>query len=123
MYRIQTPILAIAGNDDVQCGEEAVLRTLDAVGSVRKRYVMVGGVQEEEGRTYGHLDLLLGERAKEDVFSHVVQWVQEADSGVWERRGERREGREEEEGGEEEEVVVEVDERRLSWSSWMSVGL
>jgi len=120
MHRIQTPMLAIAGNDDVQCGEEAVLRTLDAVGSVRKRYVMVGGVQEEEGRTYGHLDLLLGERAKEDVFGHVVAWVHEANSGVWETRRVREVEEEEEK---EEEDVVEVDERRFSGSSCMSVGL
>ncbi len=121
MHKIQTPILAIAGNNDVQCGEEAVLRTLDAVGSARKRYVMVGGVQEEEGRTYGHLDLLLGERAKDDVFCHIVAWVQEADSGVWERRKVREE--EEERGKEEEEEVVEVDERRFSESSCISIGL
>ncbi|KAM3576918.1 hypothetical protein VYU27_001283 [Nannochloropsis oceanica] len=120
MHKIQTPILAIAGNNDVQCGEEAVLRTLDAVGSARKRYVLVGGVQEEEGRTYGHLDLLLGERAKEDVFCHIVSWVQEADSGVWERRVKRE--KEEEGEEEEEEEVVEVDERRFS-ESCRSIGL
>ncbi len=113
MHKVRTPVLAIAGNDDVQCGEAAVMKMLDALGSVRKRFVKVGGAHETTGRTYGHMDLLLSPTAKEDVFPHVCAWLQEADSDLW--------GKLQEEEVEEKEEEATPKERRSS--SIMSVGL
>lgn len=114
MHKVRTPVLAIAGNDDVQCGEAAVMRMLDALGSVRKRFVKVGGAHETTGRTYGHMDLLLSPTAKEDVFPHVCAWLQEADSDLWGKL-------QEEDEVEEKEEEATANNRRSS--SIMSVGL
>ena len=105
MPKVLTPVMAIAGNHDVQCGEEAILRTLQALGSVRKRFVKVG----DENVKYGHMDLLLGATARQDVFHYVSEWLKEADSGTWEQA----EQEEEEEGKRVAEAITMKEEERV----------
>lgn len=81
--RVRTPVLAICGDRDVQCGEAAVLRMMGALGSARRRFVMVGSRGEGGAQSYGHMDLLLKESAAVDVFRFVCEWIAEAEAGGW----------------------------------------
>ena len=123
MHRVRTPVLAIAGNKDLQCGEDAVLRTLEALGSARKRFVQVGSSSDatveasplSSSSSYGHMDLLLGAKAHVDVFPLVAAWLEEADreGSRWARAGtdagEEKEA-EEDRGGRLSEAEMEEED-------------
>lgn len=81
--RVKTPVLAICGDRDVHCGEAAVLRMMGALGSVRRRFVMVGSRGEGGTPSYGHMDLLLKDSAAVDVFGYVCDWIAAAEAGGW----------------------------------------
>jgi pimeloyl-ACP methyl ester carboxylesterase len=112
MGRVRTPVLALCGDKDVQCGQGAVLRLLEALGSVRRRFVLVGGGGGGGGNgdddgdrkppSYGHMDLLLKESAAVDVYPYVCEWVAAAEAGGWGWGSE--EPREGEKEGEAEEM-------------------
>ena len=73
-----TPVLSIAGTRDPQCPPDAARRTLEAVGSPR-RALQVFGREHGHVDHYGHFDLLIGRRAKEEVFGHLDRWIDESD--------------------------------------------
>jgi len=73
-----TPVLALAGDRDPQCPPDAARRTLEAVGSKDKKLV-VFGPNEGHGDHYGHFDLLIGRRAKEEVFPHIDGFLDDHD--------------------------------------------
>lgn len=74
-----TPVLSIAGDRDPQCPPEAARRTLEAVGSAR-RELLVFGPDHGHMDHYGHFDLLMGRRAKKEVWTHIDEWVDESDA-------------------------------------------
>ncbi len=74
------PVLSIAGEKDPQCPPEAAKRTLDAVGS-KRRELRVFGKTHGHADHYGHFDLLMGHRAKDEVFTLIDRWVDEHDAG------------------------------------------
>jgi hypothetical protein len=70
------PTLLLAADRDRQCPVEACRRTYArlAQGCPRHRLVVFGkeaGQQEH----YGHFDLLLGERAADEVFPEIANWL------------------------------------------------
>jgi polyhydroxyalkanoate synthase len=73
MARIRTPILVVAGKLD----------RVGVVPAVKDGYRLLGGpkewrlIAEENGAQvdYGHLDLLIGERAGTEVFPHVLDFL------------------------------------------------
>lgn len=71
-------VLAIAGDRDVQCPPEAAERTLAALGSTR-RELRVFGKSHGHADHYGHFDLVIGRRAKSEVFPCIDAWVDAAD--------------------------------------------
>lgn len=73
------PVLAIAGDRDAQCPPEAAERTLAALGSPRKE-LRVFGRSRGHGEHYGHFDLVIGRRAKSEVFPCIDAWVDAADA-------------------------------------------
>lgn len=121
MGRVRTPVMAICGDRDVQCGERAVLRMLEALGSVRRRFVLVGGGGEGGKQSYGHMDLLLKESAAVDVFPYVCEWVAAAEAGGW-GPGEFEEGVGEQ-GMVEEMKVADSDDGRQRRRSSLSSSL
>jgi pimeloyl-ACP methyl ester carboxylesterase len=70
LARATAPVLAIAGDRDAQCPPDAAERTLAAVGSARR-----------ELRVFGpeHGDLVIGRRAKTEVFPVIDAWLDAAD--------------------------------------------
>lgn len=74
------PVLALAGDRDAQCPLSAVRRTFDALGSPR-RELRVFGPEHGHADHYGHFDLLMGRRARDEVFPHIDRWLDEHDEG------------------------------------------
>jgi alpha-beta hydrolase superfamily lysophospholipase len=72
------PLLALAGDRDAQCPPDAARRTFDAVGSAR-RELLVFGREQGHSAHYGHFDLLVGRRARDEVFPHIDAWLDEHD--------------------------------------------
>ena len=72
---VRTPAMVVAGKVDQLGFPPLVRRGYDALGG-EKRWLLIA---EENGATadYGHMDLLLGEHAPEDVFVHLEQWLSE----------------------------------------------
>ena len=75
LSRVQNPALVVAGKVDQLGFVPLVRRGYDALGGP-KRWVLVA---EENGASadYGHMDLLLGEKAPQDVFVHVERFFRE----------------------------------------------
>ena len=72
------PVLALAGDRDAQCPLAAAEGTLSALGSSRREFRAFG---PEFGHAdhYGHFDLLMGLRAKTEVFPAIDAWLDEHD--------------------------------------------
>lgn len=74
MHRIDVPSLIIAGTLDSLTPPEDMRYVFDNIGAEDKRFIAFGkdsGCQEE----YGHIDLVLGRHAAEEVFPHVLDWL------------------------------------------------
>jgi pimeloyl-ACP methyl ester carboxylesterase len=72
---VKTPVLVVAGKVDQLGFTPLVRRGYDALGGP-KRWLLVA---EENGATadYGHMDLLLGERAAQDVWAPMKEWLEQ----------------------------------------------
>jgi len=72
------PVFAIAGTHDRQCSPGSVQRTLAALRHPDCRFQLFG---KEAGHhdEYGHCDLLVGRRARHEVFPHLFDWLQAHD--------------------------------------------
>jgi polyhydroxyalkanoate synthase subunit PhaC len=79
LKNIKTPVLAIAGDQDRQCGSVAVQQTLDSVGSEVKELAIFGPKQGHQSH-YGHFDLLVGKKSKDEVFPKILSWVEKHES-------------------------------------------
>ncbi|HEY8086856.1 MAG TPA: alpha/beta hydrolase [Polyangiaceae bacterium] len=80
LARATAPVLAIAGDRDAQCPPEAAERTLAALGSSR-RELRVFGPEQGHADHYGHFDLIIGRRARAEVFPSIDAWIDAADGG------------------------------------------
>lgn len=74
LSNVRTPILVMAGKIDGIAPPWMVRPAFDRLGSEEKRWLVVG---EGNGMSadYNHMDLLLGERAGDDVFAHVAAFL------------------------------------------------
>ena len=75
LYRIETPLLAIAGNDDKAADPREVKFCSKNVRSQDVTYV---NFSKKEGYSidYGHLDLNLGIKVNEEVYPFIYNWLQ-----------------------------------------------
>lgn len=73
------PVLALGGDRDAQCPPDAVRRTFEALGSPR-RELRLFGPDHGHADHYGHFDLLVGRRARTEVFPHIDAWLDEHDA-------------------------------------------
>ncbi len=70
--QLDVPVMLVAGRQDRQCPVESVRDAADRIpGSV---LLEVGA--SEPGLGYGHMDLLLGQRADTDVFRPLLQFLE-----------------------------------------------
>jgi pimeloyl-ACP methyl ester carboxylesterase len=75
--RVRTPVLALAGSRDAQCPPRAVERTMAKLSA--KSRLAVFGPDHGHADHYGHFDLLVGRRARDEVFPLVESWLAEHD--------------------------------------------
>ena len=73
--RITTPALVIAGAADRLASPEMVRFAYDRISSMQKRYREFG-VRSGDSADYGHVDLIFGRRAPEEVFSVISEWIE-----------------------------------------------
>jgi len=87
--RIHTPTLFLVGALDNMATVGAVQWTYNRVGSSDKQFMMFGRINGKLA-DYGHDDLIIGRHAQEDVYPHIVRWLQRhprsADPGAPEPR-------------------------------------
>ncbi len=79
LHEARAPVLALAGDMDRQCSPEAAEHTLSALGSPIRRLAMFGPAYGHADH-YGHFDLLIGRRAKSEVFPVIDAWLDGHDS-------------------------------------------
>ena len=73
--RIRSPLLIIAGGGDVLTPVNDLRSIFESVASTDKRFLVCS---REHGFSvdYGHIDLVLGTRAREEVYPHVAGWIE-----------------------------------------------
>ena len=73
--RVDTPALLMAGTRDRLVPAASVEYAFNAIGSSDKKLVVVGP-DDQDVYGYGHGDIALGDRAGEEVYPHVVAWLE-----------------------------------------------
>ncbi len=73
--RIRTAALIIAGTLDRLASPEMVRFAYDRISSAEKRYREFG-VRNGDSADYGHIDLIFGRRAPEEVFPVIGDWIE-----------------------------------------------
>jgi pimeloyl-ACP methyl ester carboxylesterase len=75
MSAIRAPALVIAGQGDRLALPPCVKDGYERLGSPEKRFVEMGA-EHGSHDDYDHLDLIMGRRAHEEVFPHVLAWLE-----------------------------------------------
>jgi poly(3-hydroxyalkanoate) synthetase len=73
MARIRTPILVVAGKLDRLGTPAAVRDGFRALGGPKAWRLF--GVETGTRADYGHMDLIVGDRAHEEVWPHVLEFL------------------------------------------------
>ncbi len=81
LHRIEVPLLVIAGSIDRLTPPEDLRFVFDHVSSRDKEFVVIGRAQGASAE-YGHVDLILGRNAPEDVFPTIAAWIDRHDRGA-----------------------------------------
>ena len=71
----KTPLLAISGAKDIMAPQKAVLSVCETSADDCVRESLILGKQAGIEQDYGHVDLLLGTRAREEVFPIIERWL------------------------------------------------
>jgi pimeloyl-ACP methyl ester carboxylesterase len=74
LAKIVAPTLFIAGNKDLLAPPPSVKDAHDAVASSEKKFVIASRGQSF-GANYGHLDLVLGRTAPQEIFPLILDWL------------------------------------------------
>lgn len=77
LRRIAAPALIVAGAVDRLAPPETVRFAFDRISSESKRYREFG-LHHGDSIDYGHVDLIFGRRAPEEVFATVADWIESA---------------------------------------------
>jgi pimeloyl-ACP methyl ester carboxylesterase len=80
LEKSRVPTLGIAGSRDLLAPPESVSAAIDAVGGPDKAMRIIGKVTGAD-EDYGHLDLVLGARAPEEVFPVISGWLEQNSEG------------------------------------------
>lgn len=73
---IQVPTLILAGELDRMSPVHNLRKGYDAIPTEDKDFRVVGDEEDVDGQ-YGHIDMILGDKSREDVFPHIAQWLEE----------------------------------------------
>lgn len=75
LMRIRTPTLVVAGAVDYLATPEMVRFAYEHISSPQKRYREFGR-RQGDSVDYGHVDLIFGRRAPEEVFPAISAWLE-----------------------------------------------
>ncbi|MBI2985985.1 MAG: alpha/beta fold hydrolase [Deltaproteobacteria bacterium] len=78
LAKIQLPILFIGGEGDVLAPPETIRVAHRAVSS-KDRTLRIFGPRSKDSIAYGHVDLILGRKAREEVFPVIGRWLKQRD--------------------------------------------
>ena len=70
---LQVPLRVIAGRADRVAPVDRVVPYYDLAGSAEKDYILAGRANGFAS-DYGHLDLVLGDHAAEEIYPRIVEW-------------------------------------------------
>jgi pimeloyl-ACP methyl ester carboxylesterase len=74
LTQIQIPILLIGGEGDKVAPPSAIRGVYEAVGSA-DRTLRIFGPRSKDSVAYGHIDLVLGKKALQEVFPVIGKWL------------------------------------------------
>lgn len=80
LSKIQVPLLLIGGEKDKLAPPESIRLVYRGVGS-SDRTLRILGSRSKGAVGYGHVDLILGKKSRDDVFPVIAQWLKQRDSG------------------------------------------
>ncbi len=72
---IDVPTLVIAGSRDRLAPPSSVRAAYERIGTTEKKYIEVGRASGARA-DYDHLDLILGRSSREEVYPHVLAWLE-----------------------------------------------
>jgi pimeloyl-ACP methyl ester carboxylesterase len=72
---LRMPTLIVAGSRDVQCPPATAQATFDRLTGVKDKRALFVGKPYGQPDDYGHLDLLVGKRAAQEVWPHIEEFV------------------------------------------------
>jgi hypothetical protein len=73
-YRL--PTLLLGGSRDPQCTVECIAATSELLASARDKHVRMFGKPYGQPEDYGHFDLFVGKRAKQEVWPVIVEFLE-----------------------------------------------
>jgi predicted alpha/beta hydrolase len=77
LRRVETPTLVVAGACDRLATPETVAQAFERIATHAKRFLVLGP-QVGLGSAYGHVDMVLGRRAPDEVFPLIADWLRDA---------------------------------------------
>jgi hypothetical protein len=78
LAKVRAPLLLIGGEGDRLAPPEAIRTVHRAVGS-KRRTLRIFGPRSKDSAAYGHIDLILGKRAPQDIFPFIADWLRQRD--------------------------------------------
>ncbi len=114
LHRITAPVFFLAGAGDGLTPTRDIRFIYERISSPKKKFLEVG-VESGFSSEYGHVDLVLGERAPEEIFPLVLDWLAENDCATdAAKRAPRRPGHGRERAAEARRQAREERKRRGS---------
>jgi polyhydroxyalkanoate synthase len=78
--KIQIPLLLVGGEKDPLAPPES-MRLIHRAGKSATRTLRIFGPRSKDSLGYGHVDLILGKKAREEVFPVIARWLKQRDEG------------------------------------------
>jgi predicted alpha/beta hydrolase len=75
LSHFRAPVLLLVGSDDRMAPPAAIAEVNERIGSADKTLLFFG-TPHGHSADYGHGDIVFGRRAPEEVFPHIVRWLE-----------------------------------------------
>ncbi len=79
MHEITAPILMIAGTADSFTTVADIRLAFRRIPNAKKKELLVFGKSKGHKSDYGHIDLLLGKNAPQEVYPKILKWLEQHD--------------------------------------------
>ena len=79
--RVRSPLLVVAGSQDLLTPLDDVRVAFDRAGAKVKE-LLVCGREQGFSADYGHVDLVFGKKAPDEIFPRILDWFARHDDGL-----------------------------------------